>query len=117
MAQIPNASKSKIEAVADEAADRIEAAASTTPGASSEDIQAELETLRRDIAALTQTLASYGSGKVREAGEVSREYVESARETVANIERDIEDYVHAKPFQSLAIAAGVGYVLALLSRR
>jgi ElaB/YqjD/DUF883 family membrane-anchored ribosome-binding protein len=29
----------------------------------------------------------------------------------------VEAYVHERPFQSLAIAAGVGYVLALLTRR
>ena len=62
----------------------------------------------RQEAALTQTLASYGSGKIREAGDVSREYVDTARDQLRNVEQDIEDYVHAKPFQSLAIAAGLG---------
>ncbi|THV20673.1 DUF883 family protein [Peteryoungia ipomoeae] len=106
-----------IKSVADEAAERIDSNLSTAGAASSEDVQAELEQLRRDLAALTQTVASYGSGKIREAGDVSREYVDSAREQLRNAEQDIEAYVHAKPFQSLAIAAGVGYVLALLSRR
>lgn len=117
MAQALNTAESEIKSVAEDAANRIDSTIAAETSASSDDIQAELETLRRDIAALTQTVASYGSGKIRQAGDASREYVDSAREQLQNIEQDIEAYVHAKPFQSLAIAAGVGYVLALLSRR
>jgi ElaB/YqjD/DUF883 family membrane-anchored ribosome-binding protein len=120
MAQVPSASKSNIESMADDVADRVDQASGTSSANSSatgNDIQAELETLRSDIAALTQTVASFGSGKIRQAGETSQQYIESARETLVNAEEDLEAYVRAKPFQSLAMAAGVGYVLALLSRR
>lgn len=117
MAQVPSASKSKIEVKANDLADRIEDKANTAGTATSGDIQADLEALRRDIASLTQTVASFGSGKIRQAGETSQEYIDSARERFMNAEEDIEAYVRAKPLQSLAMAAGVGYVLALLSRR
>ncbi len=121
MAQVPSASNNKIKGAADNVADRIDAAASASSSANSpatgSDIQAELETLRSDIAALTQTVASFGSSKIRQAGETSQQYMDSARETLANAEEDLEAYVRAKPLQSLAMAAGVGYVLALLSRR
>jgi ElaB/YqjD/DUF883 family membrane-anchored ribosome-binding protein len=117
MAQIPSASKTNIEDAANDLADRIEAKADAAAGATSDDVQADLEALRRDIAALTQTIASFGSGKIRQAGETSQQYVDSARESIANVEEDLEAYVHARPFQSLAIAAGVGYALALLTRR
>ena len=117
MAQVPSASKSKIETKANDLADRIEDKANTAGTATSGDVQADLEALRRDIAALTQTVASFGSGKIRQAGETSQQYMDDARERLMTAEEDIEAYVRAKPLQSLAMAAGVGYVLALLSRR
>ncbi|SIQ22697.1 Membrane-anchored ribosome-binding protein, inhibits growth in stationary phase, ElaB/YqjD/DUF883 family [Rhizobium sp. RU33A] len=117
MAQMPSASNNKVEDAANDLADRIEANAGTAGGATGSDVQADLEALRRDIAALTQTVASFGSSKIRQAGETSQQYVDSARESIANVEDELEAYVHQRPFQSLAIAAGVGYVLALLTRR
>ncbi len=117
MAQVPSASKNKAESIANDMAAGIENKASTTAGATSGDVQADLEALRRDIASLTQTVASFGSGKIRQAGETSQQYMDNARERFMNAEEDIEAYVRAKPLQSLAMAAGVGYVLALLSRR
>jgi ElaB/YqjD/DUF883 family membrane-anchored ribosome-binding protein len=121
MAQVPSASNNKIKSGADEIADRIDAAASASSSANSpatgSDVQAEIANLRSDIAALTQTVASFSSGKIRQAGETSQQYMDTARETIANAEEDLEAYVRAKPLQSLAMAAGVGYVLALLSRR
>ncbi|RKE83583.1 hypothetical protein [Rhizobium sp. AG855] len=117
MEHVPGAPNGDVERMADDVADSLAEAASTDSNATSGDVQAELENLRRDIAALTQTLASFGSGKIREAGQTSQEYIESARDTLVTIEEDVEAYVRAKPFQSLAMAAGVGYVLALLSRR
>ena len=123
MAQVPSASKNKAENVANDTTSGLGAGSSTTSGASSTsnattgDVQADLEALRRDLASLTQTVASFGSGKIREAGETSQQYMDTARERFLNAEEDIEAYVRAKPLQSLAMAAGVGYVLALLSRR
>lgn len=123
MAQVPSASKNKAENVANDTTSGMGAGSSTTSGASSTgnattgDLQADLEALRRDLASLTQTVASFGSGKIREAGETSQQYMDTARERFLNAEEDIEAYVRAKPLQSLAMAAGVGYVLALLSRR
>lgn len=122
MAQVPNASKNKAETVANDTTSGL-GAGSTVGGSSSVgnattgDVQADLEALRRDLASLTQTVASFGSGKIREAGETSQQYMDTARERFLNAEEDIEAYVRAKPLQSLAMAVGVGYVLALLSRR
>lgn len=117
MAQVPSASNNKIENKANDVADRIEANAGTAGGATGGDVQADLEALRRDLASLTQTVASFGSSKIRQAGETSQQYVDSARDTIMNAEEDLEAYVRSRPLQSIAIAAGVGYVLALLSRR
>ncbi|ATN35667.1 hypothetical protein ACO34A_17825 [Rhizobium sp. ACO-34A] len=93
-----------------------------------EDVQAELEKLRNDIAALTQTLASFGNGKLKEAGdrasqlgadvaEASAQYVDTARTGLAAAEQDLEAHIRSRPFQSVAVAAGIGFVAALLTRR
>ncbi|MFN7008608.1 MAG: YqjD family protein [Allorhizobium sp.] len=122
MATVSMADKAK--AKADTLTDEAEVAT----GASASDIQAELDNLRRDIAALTQTLASFGSGKIKEASnragqlgaeaaDASAQYVESARSSIAAAEQDLEAHIRRKPLQSIAIAAGVGFLAALLSRR
>lgn len=124
MAQVPSASKNKAENVANDTTSSVGAGSSSkmagagsADSATTGDMQADLEALRRDIAALTQTVAAFGTGKIRQAGETSQQYMDTARERFMNAEEDIEAYVRAKPLQSLAMAAGIGYVLALLSRR
>lgn len=93
-----------------------------------QDVQAELERLRNDISALTQTLASFGNGKLKEAGdrasqlgadvaEASAQYVDTARNSLAVAEQDLEAHIRSRPLQSVAIAAGIGFVAALLTRR
>jgi len=122
MATVSMADKAK--AKADTLMDEADVASSASAG----DVQAELENLRRDIAALTQTLASFGSGKIKEAGtrasqlgaeaaDVSAQYVESARSSIAAAEQDLEAHIRRKPLQSMAIAAGIGFLAAVLSRR
>ncbi|GEO86207.1 MULTISPECIES: DUF883 family protein [Alphaproteobacteria] len=114
----------KAKAKADTLIDEAEIASSASAG----DVQAELENLRRDIAALTQTLASFGSGKIKEAGmraseigaeaaDASVQYAENARSSFLSAEQDLEAHIRNKPLQAIAIAAGVGFLAALLSRR
>ncbi len=122
MATVSMADKAK--AKADKLIDEAEVATSASAG----DVQAELENLRRDIAALTQTVASFGTGKLKEASirasqlgseaaDVSAQNVESARDSLRSAEQDLQAQIRAKPLQAVAIAAGVGFLAALLSRR
>lgn len=62
-------------------------------------------------------IASQASGLKREVRDVSAETIEQLRRQVAAIESDVSAHVRQKPVQSLAIAAGVGFLLALLMRR
>lgn len=122
MATVSIADKAK--AKADSLIDEADNATSASAG----DVQAELENLRRDIAALTQAVASFGTGKFKEASnrasqlgaeaaDASVQYVESARSTLVSAEQDLEAQIRNKPLQAIAIAAGVGFVAALLTRR
>jgi ElaB/YqjD/DUF883 family membrane-anchored ribosome-binding protein len=92
------------------------------------DLEAELQQLREDVAMLREQLArtgQHGYGAARKAAaegvEQLRAQGEAAMEHLRTNARDIEDQltvaVREKPVTALAIAAGVGYFLALLSRR
>lgn len=95
---------------------------------SAEDLAADIEQLKADIAKLTELLQetgqhSYGAARraaaegvdqLKAQGEAA---MESLRASANDFERQISDSVREKPMTSLAIAAGVGYLFALLARR
>lgn len=99
------------------------------------DLEAELAQLREDVARLTEQLAktgeqlgrtgehtlsaarraaTEGAAHLRVKGE---EAVDALKSNAGDIERQVTDAVREKPLTSLAIAAGVGFFFALLSRR
>jgi ElaB/YqjD/DUF883 family membrane-anchored ribosome-binding protein len=97
-------------------------------GMPSPDLEADIRQLREDIARLTEQLSKTGShsyGTARRAAAESVEQLraqgEAAMDGLKANARDIEEQVLAtvreKPVTALAIAAGIGYFLALLSRR
>ncbi len=92
------------------------------------DLEADIRQLREDINKLTEQLAktgqhSYGAARraASEGVEQLRAQGEAAMEGLKSNARDIEDQltttVREKPITALAVAMGVGYFLALLSRR
>lgn len=92
------------------------------------DIEADIRQLREDIAKLTEQLAktgqhSYGAARraANEGVEQLRAQGEAAIEGLKSNARDLEDQltttVREKPITALAVALGIGYFLALLSRR
>ena len=94
----------------------------------SPDLEAEIARLREDVARLSEQLARTGghtlSAARRAASEGaeqlrarSEEAVDALKSNASDIERQVTDAVREKPLTSLAIAAGVGFFLALLSRR
>lgn len=96
--------------------------------AASKDLEAQIQQLREDIASLAKTVASVGNDKASEykgkarrvasdAADASRQMVEAAREQAVSLERDLEQQIRANPIQAVAIAAGVGFLLALMTRR
>lgn len=96
--------------------------------ASVSDMEADIRQLKADIDKLTRQLAEtgqhgYGTAKraAAEGVEQLRVQSEAAMESLRGNARELEEQVLAsvrqKPLTSLAIAAGVGYLFALLSRR
>ena len=100
----------------------------SSASATSKDIDSQLQQLRSDIASLAKTVAAVGNDKATEvkgrarraasdAADASYQMVEAAKDQAVTWERDLERQIRMKPIQSVAIAAGVGFVFALLSRR
>ncbi|MGR6433024.1 DUF883 family protein [Rhizobium sp. PAMB 3174] len=99
-----------------------------TDYASAADIEEQLQKLSADVAALTKTMADFGNGKMDEAVKqarslkddmVERSAVVAAdtKKRLVSAESDFEDQVRAHPLAAIGIAAGVGFLAALMSKR
>ncbi len=95
---------------------------------SNSDLEADIRQLKADIDKLTRLLAQtgeHGYGTARRAAaegvEQLRAQGEAAFDSLRGNARDLEAQIAAsvreKPVTSLAIAAGVGFLFALLTRR
>jgi ElaB/YqjD/DUF883 family membrane-anchored ribosome-binding protein len=105
-----------------------EAQADTKGARAAEDLAADIEQLKADIARLTEQLretgqhtygaarraASEGVEQLRAQGEAAYEQLKA---NAGDFERQLADTVREKPVTSLAVAAGVGFLLALMTRR
>jgi len=54
---------------------------------------------------------------MRQAGTSASQFSTQGREAVEQLEKSLEDYIRAKPLQSLMIAAGVGLVVGWLWKK
>ncbi|MBZ9857559.1 MULTISPECIES: DUF883 family protein [unclassified Mesorhizobium] len=92
------------------------------------DLEADIRQLKADIDKLTKQLAKtgeHGYGTARRAAAEGVEHLraqgeaafDSLRSNTRDIEAQIAASVREKPVTSLAIAAGVGFLFALLARR
>jgi len=97
-------------------------------GATEQSLEADIKQLQKDVAKLTELLAKTGRHSydtARKAAAVGMDEIKSQGESAfddfrtgaENIEAQLTDAVREKPVTSLAIAAGVGFLVALLSRR
>lgn len=95
---------------------------------STEDFEKQFEQLRHDIATLSETVQRLGTGTVHEAqrkavdaGHDLTEATEGALKNLQNefahLEKDMTDRVRANPLQALGIAAGIGFLAAVLTRK
>jgi ElaB/YqjD/DUF883 family membrane-anchored ribosome-binding protein len=100
----------------------------STPASSSNDIDAQIQQLRDDIAALARSVASVGAEKAddyrsrarkakNDATDASLQIMEAARDQAISLEKDLERKIRTNPLQAVAMAAGVGFLIAVLARR
>ena len=101
---------------------------SATDEATTADLEADIEQLKADIQKLTEQLArtgQHGYGAARRAAADGVEQLRaqgeaafgSMRGSAEDVEAQLIAKVREKPVTSLAIAAGVGFLFAILSRR
>ncbi|SFR39691.1 DUF883 family protein [Litoreibacter janthinus] len=94
----------------------------------SEDVAAQLATLKSDLIGLTEIIAEMSKGKAGEISEVAKakaeaarasgaEQYEKAKERAADLQNQANDFVIKQPATSLAIAAGAGFLIGFLSNR
>lgn len=93
-----------------------------------EDLALQIEQLRDDVSQITETLNTLGRSKAEsaaaaarnKAGEVAaagRQQLDNLASTLGDIEAEAADRVRTKPLQSLAMAAALGLLVGLVTRR
>lgn len=98
------------------------------PKDTAQDLAADLALLREDVARLAAQLQALGEQSVRTAKRAASEKVEQIRaqgeaamsdlrDNAEELEEQLVARVREKPITSLAMAAGLGYLLALIMRR
>jgi ElaB/YqjD/DUF883 family membrane-anchored ribosome-binding protein len=94
----------------------------------SQDLEADIAQLKSDLAKLAKQLQSTGGHSYGAARRVASESVdqlkaqgeaaiERVRSGASDLETRLEEAVREKPLTSLGVAIGVGFMLALLTRR
>jgi ElaB/YqjD/DUF883 family membrane-anchored ribosome-binding protein len=92
------------------------------------DVEADIRQLQEDLAALKEQLARTGEHGIGAAKRAAAEGVEQlkaqgeaamagVKDKAQDIEEELTARVREKPITSLAVAAAIGYVFALISNR
>ncbi|AJE46206.1 DUF883 family protein [Celeribacter indicus] len=93
-----------------------------------EELQAQIATLKDDIAALTKTMADYGSAQgkaakasaqaaLTEARARGAEHVAHAQQSALDAYGEMENRVRENPSAAMGLAAGLGFLVGLLAAR
>lgn len=89
--------------------------------ASTEDVEAQLAQLRDDMSKLIASVTALGKDKAGTAKEKVTAQAEEALDAVSaqasKIEADVTGLVRERPIMALGLAAGVGFLAAMLARR
>lgn len=84
---------------------------------SEESLEAQLETLKADIAAISATLADLVKSGVRGYARQGREQADAAVDTAYAYGEAIEEKIAKNPFSAVLVALGLGFLVGLMSRR
>ena len=89
--------------------------------ATTQDIPSQIETLRADIAMLSETIKTQAkatvAAKSATAKQMTTKQAEAAKERYSEISSQAETSIKENPFTSIAIAIGAGIVLGAITRR
>jgi ElaB/YqjD/DUF883 family membrane-anchored ribosome-binding protein len=90
-----------------------------------QELGAQVQELAQELGTQVRDWAQDVGGQLKEGAQEAMRQVETSTsqlsaqgcEAVGQLEKTLEDYIRAKPLQSLLIAAGVGMVLGLLWKK
>jgi ElaB/YqjD/DUF883 family membrane-anchored ribosome-binding protein len=91
-------------------------------------LESQISQLQSDLKAIAATLAKLSSEKVSEARDVAKgemrhlqrqgqHVIDDMQDQAGAIEAQLKDTIREKPLTAVASAVGIGFILALLSRR
>jgi len=97
-----------------------------------EDLSAQVATLRQDMSALTELLGEFGKAKSAELAESTKEKfdalrddtklraahaTEAAGDHAAQLQTQANDFVKNQPATAMGVAAGIGFLIGFMSGR
>jgi ElaB/YqjD/DUF883 family membrane-anchored ribosome-binding protein len=93
-----------------------------------EQLEAQIAQLQADLKGIASTLAKLTNDKVNEAKDVAKSealnlqlkgqhVLEDVQDQAGELEQQLKDRIREKPLTAVASAVGIGFILALLSRR
>jgi ElaB/YqjD/DUF883 family membrane-anchored ribosome-binding protein len=102
--------------------------ASTEAQANVSDLEARVEQLTAQLSELAKSVSGYGNGTLETlAGEARRmkddvadrsvAIASAAKDTVIAAESDLEQRIRDNPLTAIGVAAGIGFLAAILTRR
>ena len=91
-------------------------------------LEEQVAQLQDDIKAIAATLARLSNDKVSEVREVAKgevrhlqrqgqHVIDDVQDQASAVEKQLKDTIREKPLTAVASAVGIGFILALLSRR
>lgn len=93
----------------------------TTGEVSVEDLSAQMDILKSDLSNLTQTLSDYGIAKSHEASRAAKDAASqmsaASRKKAYEAQAQAEEFVHSQPATALGIAAGLGFLIGMMTAR
>ncbi|WEX10043.1 hypothetical protein [Chelativorans sp. AA-79] len=85
--------------------------------AESRNLEADIQQLRDDISQLTEHLMQLGNRSMFRARRAASEQADHLRGSAEEFQDDVIESVREKPITALALAAGAGFLLAMMMRR
>lgn len=82
-----------------------------------EQLKGQLSAVKEDLGEMGHLVASAATETVDEAKDKARDFLEEKRDKTRELEDVLIKRVRERPLESVAIAAGVGLLLGILSRR
>lgn len=104
------------------------AASRTSAQVREEQLEAQIAQLQADLKGIAATLAKLSSDKVNEVKDAARSearhiqrqgqnVLDDVQDQAVELEQQLKDRIREKPLTAVASAMGIGFILALLSRR